>query len=314
MNIAVDISAVTCGDIDFSEIEKLGNVEYFKDISVENMFSVCKNADAVIVNKVCVDENFLNNCPKLKYVGIFATGYNLIDLKECAKRGITVCNVPDYSTNSVAQHTFALLLSLVGKISEYSSSVAAGDWIKSKTFTYMTWRTSALYGKTFGVYGYGNIGKAVAKIADAFGMNVLVHSRTKPENCPYKVVSSKDIFAYSDILSFHCPLTPETEKIVNAETLATMKRGAVIINTARGGLIDENALAFALENNLIAGAGLDVVATEPMDKNTPLLGVKNLIITPHIAWIPRETRQSVVNSAAQNLACFIAGKPINKVN
>lgn len=314
MKIAINTSAISFSDdLDFSEFESLGDIKRFGEIPREELFALCADRDALIVNKVEVDEALLAACPRLKYVGTFATGYNVVDIEACRRRGVTVCNVPDYSTHSVSQHVFALLLSLYGKISEYASSVAAGDWIKSKTFCYFPYPTHELYGKTFGVFGYGNIGKSVAKIAAAFGANVVVCTRTPPKNCHYKQVSFEEMLKTSDIISLHCPLTEKTANVIDAKALSLMKDSAVLINTARGGLVDEGALAAALNEGRIAGACLDTVAVEPMRADNPLCGAKNCLITPHIGWVPKETRQRLLGIAAGNLRAYIDGKPKNTV-
>ncbi len=314
MKIAVNTSGMTNGDLDFSELEKLGEIKFFGEISREELFALASDCDALIVNKVEVDEALLSHCPKLGYVGTFATGYNVVDIHACQKRGITVCNVPDYSTNAVAQHTFALLLCLLGSIDKYVASVKAGDWVKSKTFTYFPYPTCELHGKTFGVYGYGNIGKRVADIAAAFGANVIVCTRSVPQNCPYKVVSFEEIFRQSDVLSLHCPLTEVTADMINRNTIALMKPTAVIINSARGGLVNEKDLADALNSGRLAGAAMDTVAAEPMRADNPLLNAKNCLITPHIAWVAHETRERLLAIATQNLRAYIAGKPQNVVS
>ena len=314
MKILINTSALSEQDIDFSEFATLGETRFFGEVPREELYALAKDCEAVIVNKVDIDREFLKNCPKLKYVGVFATGYNCIDLSACRERGIPVCNVPDYSSNAVSQHTFALLLSLYGRINEYTSSVLRGDWINSPTFCYFPWPTRELYGKTFGVYGYGSIGRASAKIAVALGMNVIVCTRTPPEDCPYRIVGSDEIFKESDVLSLHCPLTEQTRELVNERTLALMKPSAVLINTARGGLADERALAEALNSGRLWGAGLDSVAVEPMREDNPLRTARNCLITPHIAWTALETRTRLVHTAYENLKCFISGKPQNIVN
>ncbi len=305
---------MTNGDIDFSEFEKMGEVVYVGEVSRAEFIEKASDCDAMVVNKIEVNEELLSRCPKLKYVGVFATGYNGIDLEACTRRGITACNAPDYSTNAVSQHAFALLLSLCGKINEYVNSVDRGDWVASKSFCYFPWETRELHGKTFGVYGYGSIGRATAKIADALGMNVIVCTRTKPADCPYKIVDAEQIFRESDVLSLHCPLNSATKELVNARTLALMKPSAILVNTARGGLIDEAALADALKGGRLYGACLDTVAEEPMRADNPLRGIKNCLITPHVAWVPHETRTRLTGIAAQNLKCFLEGKPRNVVN
>ena len=313
MKILINTGGLSNGDIDFSEFEKLGEVTYVGETAREEYIKLARESEVILVNKIIVDKELLSACPKLKYVGVFATGYNYIDTKECERRGITVCNVPDYSTRSVSQHVFALLLTLYGNTEKYINSVKAGDWINSKSFTYFPWQTRELYNKTFGVYGYGSIGKAAAKIAEAFGMNVIVCTRTFPENCPYRVVSKEEIFKESDVLSLHCPMTEETRELVNEKTLSLMKRDAVLINTARGGLVNEADLAKALNSGRLAGAGLDTVSEEPMLKDNPLRLAKNCIITPHVAWVADETRSRLVHLAAENLKMFLNGTPINKV-
>lgn len=314
MKILINTSGMSNGDINFSAFEALGEVKYFGEVPRAKLFSLAADCDAIIVNKVEIDKEFLSRCPKIKYVGVFASGYNLIDVAACRARGVTVCNVPDYSTHSVSQHTFALLLYFFNQTGRYVDSVRRGDWVKSETFCYFPWDTKELYGKTFGIFGYGSIGRAVAKIADAFGMRVIICTRTPPENCAFGLVDKERLFKESDILSLHCPLTDKTARLVNAETLSLMKRGAVIVNTARGGLIDENALARALNAGEIAGACLDTVAVEPMLADNPLLGAKNCIITPHVAWVPRETRERLLGIAVENLKRFIAGSPQNVVS
>ncbi len=315
MNIvSADMCTLTAGDIDFSPLEKLGKVTYYDFLSRGGLVRAASEADALLVNKAQVDGELIKNCLSLKYIGVYATGYNNIDLAACAERGITVCNVPGYSTHAVAQHVFGMLLMFCGAVDKYSASVANGEWKRAKTFSYMPWQTREVYGSTFGVYGYGNIGRAVAKAAEALGMKVIVCTRTPPTDCPYELVQSDEIFARSDILSLHCPLTVHTAALVNERTLSLMKRDAILINTARGGLVDERALAAALNSNRIAGACLDVLADEPMKKDCPLFKAKHTVITPHVAWTPRETRQRLVEAVAQNLAMFIAGTPQNVVN
>lgn len=313
MKIAINTSGLG-EDTDLSEFEKLGKIVCFGEVERGELFRLASDCDALIVNKVEIDEALLAACPELKYVGTFATGYNVVDIDACRRRGITVCNVPDYSTHPVSQHVFALLLNFLGAIDKYTASVAAGDWIKSKTFTYFPYPTYELYGKTFGIYGYGNIGKAVAKIADAFGAKVIICTRTPPENCPYPLVSKDELFKTSDIISLHCPLTEATANLINERTISLMKSSAVIINTARGGLIDEVALANALNGGRVAGACMDTVSIEPMKENNPLLGAKNCYITPHVAWTAKETRNRLVGIAAANVRAFLEGKPQNVVS
>ncbi len=314
MKIAVNTSAISDNDLDLSVFETLGECKFFGEVSRKELFEICSDVEALIVNKVEVDEELLAACPRIKYVGTFATGYNVVDIEACRRRGVTVCNAPDYSTHAVCQHTFALLLALYGRIDKYSASVKAGDWIKSQTFCYFPYPTRELFGKKFGVYGYGNIGKSVAKIAQAFGAEVVISTRTPPENCPYKQVTLTEMLKTCDVVSLHCPLTEKTAKMIDADALKLMKKDAVLINTARGGLIDERALADALNAGVISGAGLDTVASEPMRADNPLYTAKNCIITPHIAWVARETRTRLLGIVAGNLKAFIDGKPRNVVS
>ena len=311
--VVLDKCTVTKGDVDLSPIERLGEVEYYDLLTHEEIKKVLKNADAVICNKAKIDRDIIESS-SLKYIGLFATGYNNIDIEAAHERGITVCNVPGYSTDSVAQLTFSLILELAGNASKYAASVAAGDWKRSKQFSYFFAPISELAGKTLGIYGLGTIGLAVAKIALAFNMKVIAYTRTPKEAEGIRLVDKETLFGESDFLSFHCPLNNESALAVNAHTLSLMKPTAFIINTARGGVIDEKALADALENRVIAGAALDVLTDEPMRDDCVLFGAKNCIITPHIAWAAYETRVRLIELVCNNLAAFKAGKPINTVN
>ncbi len=314
MNItAVDVCTVTNGDIDLSGIAGLGNARFYDVLTPEELKVAARDADVLLVNKAEVTADLLSACPDIKYVGTFSTGYNNLDLPALKKRGIVCCNVPSYSTHAVCQHVFALLLMFEGNTSKYVNSVADGEWIGKPHFCYMPWDMHEVFGKTFGVYGYGSIGKAVAKVAESLGMKVIVHSHKKPDICPYEYVDSGEIFKRSDYLSFHCPLNESTAKIVNAKTLSLMKSDAVIINTARGGIVDENDLAYALNNGKIRGALLDVISKEPMLADNPLYGAKNCYITPHISWGPKETRMRLVKIVEENLRAYLNGKPQNLI-
>ncbi len=313
MNIALDISAVTAGDIDFSDFSALGDVKLFENLSKKKLYELVADREAVVVNKVPVDRELLDRAPRLRYVGLFATGYNNVDTEECKKRGIAVCNVPDYSSSAVAQHVFALLLSFMDKIGDYTKSVSEGDWTRAEAFCYFPYPTSEIEGKRFGVVGYGNIGRRVARIADALGAQVLVNTRTTPRDCPFELLSLSDLLSSSDIVSLHCPLTDETRSIINSESLSAMKETAILVNTARGPLVDEEALARALNSGRIAGACLDTLCEEPMSCACPLLGAKNCLITPHMAWTARETRERLVKVAFKNLEAFSRGGLENSV-
>ncbi len=314
MKITVlDKISFTIGDIDLSPINKLGVVEYYDVLSPSEVKQVLKDTDIVVCNKTVFDKEMILSLPKLKYIGLTATGYNNVDIEYANKRGITVCNVPNYSTVDVAQHVFAFLLHYANKISEYDNSVKDGDWLKSKTFCYFDTPIVELYNKTMGIVGFGNIGKKVANIASAFGMKVLVYSRTKKQS-EYEFCSKEELFKRSDFISLHCPLNEETSRLINKETLALMKPTSVLINTSRGGVIDEYALKEALEQGKIKHALLDVLTIEPMNKDCPLIGVKNVTFTPHVAWAPVECRQRLVEIVAQNVKAFIDGNPQNVVN
>ena len=253
--------------------------------------------------------------PNLKYIGVLATGYNVVDTAAAKEKNIVVTNVPAYSTISVAQTAFSLLFELTHHAGHHSDAVRNGRWSSSKDFTFWDFPLVELAGKNFGIIGFGNIGQAAAQAAAAFGMNILVSTRTpKPFNHPIRYVETETIFKESDVVSLHSPLTDETKHLVNQRTLALMKHSAFLINTSRGGLIDEPALAAALNAGTIAGAGLDVLSSEPPTGNNPLLSAKNCIITPHIAWASFEARRRLMAVAVENVRSFIDGRPVNVVN
>lgn len=311
--VILDKCTVTKGDVDLSSLERFGKVEYYDLLPKDEIKKVLADADAVVCNKAKIDREIIE-CSSLKFIGIFATGYNNIDTVAAKEKGIVVCNVPGYSTDSVAQLTVALILELAGNASAYARSVAAGDWKRSKQFSYFFAPITEIKGKTLGIYGLGTIGQAVAKVALAFGMKVIAYSRTPKNIEGITDVDRETLFKESDFLSFHCPLNEESALAVNAQSLAMMKPTAFLINTARGGIVDEPALAEALEKGVIAGAALDVLTEEPMAENCVLFGAKNCIITPHVAWAAYETRVRLVDLVAKNLEAFVNGQPINVVN
>ncbi|MGN0620762.1 MAG: D-2-hydroxyacid dehydrogenase [Porcipelethomonas sp.] len=310
----LDWTTVTSGDISSDVFSEFGDVTCYELTDNEKAAHQIGDAEMVLCNKVMITREVMDQCPNLKYIGLFATGFNNIDLEAAAEKGITVCNAGSYSTMAVAQQTFAYILEYYSRISEYDSFVKNGGWISSKTFSKFPIKTMELCGKTLAVIGFGSIGKAVANIARAFGMNVIINTRTVPESCLYRIVSRNEAFAQADILTIHCPLTPETAEIVNSETLSLMKKNAFLINTARGGIVDEQALADALNSGKIAGAALDVLKTEPMSPDTPLKNAKNCIITPHTAWAPLETRTRLIDIVCENIRAYLSGSPRNKVN
>lgn len=301
-------------DVDFKEIEKLGEVRYADPETKEELIEACKDADAVLVNKVMMDEYVVSRLPRLKYIGVFATGYNNLDLAACKARGIVCCNAPGYSTNAVAQHAIGMLLAAAGSFPLYFASVRRGDWTKVKDFTYHTYPTFEVAGSTLGIIGYGNIGKRVAGIARAMDMKVIVNTRSKIEDEGIEQVTTEEIFRRSDFLSLHCPLNDSTREIVNANTLSLMKPTAAIINTARGGLINEPDMAGALRTGKIRCLFADTVAVEPMPLDNPLYRLENCFITPHTAWLAANTRQKLVSTVADNLRAFLNGAPKNVIS
>lgn len=312
--VVLDRNTVTLEDIDFSPLEKIGGVKYYNVLPKTELPCVLKDAEYVICNKAIFDKELINLCQNLKYIGLFATGFNNVDLKTANERNITVCNAPDYSTESVVQHVFALLLNLAGSIGKYDRFTENGGWIKSPTFSFFQFPITELYGKTLGVIGFGAIGKRVSEIAKAFGMKVIVYTRTVPPKNDFEFVSKEELFKRADFISLNCPLNEGTKEIVNKDTLSLMKKSAYIINTARGGVVNQDDLADALNSGKIAGAALDVLETEPMLESNPLYKAKNCIITPHTAWASKEARQRVVDLAALNLKAYLNGNPQNVVN
>ena len=316
MNIVIlDGYTLNPGDQDWAPVNALGKVTVYDRSSPEQIIERAIDADAVLVNKVVLNESILSQLPKLKYIGVCATGYNNIDIDSTNKHKIVVTNVKAYGPASVAQHTFALLLALVNHIELHSQSVLNGDWSASADFCY--WKTPLveLAGKTIGLIGLGDIGSQVAKIALAFGMKVIAY-RKNPEqtqNQEIQMVSLEALFKQSDVISLHCPLTKETKHLINREKLSWMKPTSYLLNTGRGPLINEDDLAKALKDKIIAGAGLDVLSAEPPAVNNPLLSTPNCVITPHVAWASYEARKRLLQMAADNLAAFIKGDVLNVV-
>ncbi len=280
----------------------------------EDIREKLSEAEIVLCNKTLFDKARFSAAPKLKYIGLFATGYNNIDLAEASRRGVVVSNAPAYSTEAVAQHTFALLLALTDRAHEYNETVAAGDWVKSRTFSYFPLPHIELCGKTLGIVGYGAIGRRVADIALAFGMRVLVHNRSRISDSRVTQVPFAELLKHSDVVSLHCPLNEDSADCMDEAAFSSMKQGSFFLNTARGGLVVEAALREALESGRLAGAGIDVLRREPMLPTCPLLGAKNCILTPHVSWAGPETRARLLSVVEENLAAFLAGAPKNQVN
>lgn len=314
MNIVIlDGYTLNPGDLDWEPLQKLGNVTIYDRSDENQIVARAKEADAVLVNKVVLSEKILSQLPNLKYIGVMATGYNNVDIPATRKTGITVTNVKAYSAASAAQHTFALLLSLVNRIETHSQSVFKGEWVNSQDFSYTKSSLTELAGKTMGLVGFGDIGSQVARIALAFGMKVIVYRKHPSVVEGIEMTTLEDVFRKSDVLSLHCPLTDETKEMVNAQRLATMKPNAIILNTGRGPLIREADLANALRNGEIAGAGLDVLSTEPPKPDNPLLAAPNCVITPHVAWATFEARKRLLQMGAENLESFMNGSVKNAV-
>ena len=311
--VVLDKISFTNGDIDLSYLDALGDVSYYDVLPNDEVVKVCKDAEIIICNKTTFDKEKITKLKKLKYIGLTATGYNNVDLEYAKNMGITVTNVPSYSTDDVAQHVFAFILHYANKVHQYDKTVKDGEWQKSKTFCYFYKPLIEIANKTLGIIGYGDIGKKVAKIASAFSMNVIVYTRTK-KDMPYKQVTLEEVFKKSDFLTLHCPLNEQTKGIVNEKTLSLMKPSSVLINTSRGGVIDEQALRKALDDGVIAHAMLDVLQSEPMSKDCPLIGLDNVTFTPHVAWAPKECRQRLIIEVAKNVERYVSGVPQNVVN
>lgn len=333
-----EANTLTKGDVDLSAFEEFGDVVTLINPSREEIKKELADADAIFVNKTVLNEELLSGAENLKYVGECATGYNNIDVEYCKANGITVTNVPDYSTNAVAQQVFAYILAHYSKVSEYNEFVAKDGWVNSTTFAPFEFSTDELFGKTIGLVGYGKIGKAVAKIANAFGMNVLVYTRSygralemskdsrgetdktmlegflNRADSYVTYVSFENLLKHSDIVSVHCPLNEESENLFNAETFSKMRKGSFFINTARGPVVNEEDLKNALDSGRLSGAAVDVVKIEPMEKDCPLKGHPKCIVTPHVAWAPESTRKRLVSVVLKNYEKFLKGTPQNTVD
>lgn len=315
MNIVItDWKTVTHGDLSLDVFKSFGNVTAYDLTHPDQIAERIKDADIVLCNKTPMTADMLSAAPHLKYIGLFATGYNNIDIEYCKKAGITVCNAGSYSTNAVAQHTFALILEAYNKTSGYNQYVHDGMWKRSATFSPFVYPLNELAGKTLGIIGLGAIGKAVAKIANAFEMRVIAYNRSERRLEGVEQVSFEELLRQSDIVSVHCPLNETSRDMFRKETFAEMKRGALFINTARGGIVVEQDLYEALESGQLGGAGIDALRVEPMEEDCVLMRAKNCIMTPHIAWAPVETRQRLMGIVVANIKNYYAGTPTNKVN
>jgi glycerate dehydrogenase len=316
--VVLDGYALNPGDLAWQGFEKLGEVTVYDRTSYTDKQEIIErigDAEAILTNKTPITADVLKACPQLTYIGVLATGYNVVDLAAAREQGITVTNIPSYSTNAVAQATFALLLEVTNQVGHHNRSVHQGDWQTSKDFSYWQTPLMELAGKTIGLIGYGAIAQAVATIAHAFQLKVIYFNhRPKPAQADWaKQVSLAELYQEADIISLHVPQFPETEKMIDRTALAQMKSSAILINTARGGLIDEAAVAEALKTGQIAALAADVVSKEPIAADNPLLQTPNCYLTPHIAWAPVETRRRLMGIAVANLSGFKAGTPQNVV-
>ena len=315
--VVLDGYTLNPGDLSWDALNKLGEVTIHDRTPYAEIATRCAGADAVLTNKTPLDESILNQLPDLKYVGVLATGFNIVSTEVCKNKGVIVANVPGYGTASVVQLTFALLLELTLHAQRHSDAVMDGKWSRSVDFCFWDFPLVELQGKTLGIIGFGSIGQKVGDVASAFGMNIIATGRKQPpqpDRKNFKWVSLDELLEQSDAISIHCPLTPETQGLINKENLAKMKRSAFVLNTSRGPIIKDADLADALNNDVIAGAGIDVLSVEPPPADNPLFKAKNCIITPHIAWATKEARARLMDIAVNNLQAFINGSPVNVVN
>lgn len=313
--VILDGRALNPGDLSWEPLNKLGEVVLYENSTQDELIERISDADAILINKVSITRDIMIACPNLKYIGVQATGYNVVDTEAAKELGITVTNVPAYSTEAVAQHTFALILAETNKVVQHHLEVKKGRWENAKDFYFLDGELMELSGKTIGLIGFGAIAQQVAKIARAFNLNVMTYTRTKKDGFPdISFVSKETLLAESDIISIHVPLSEETKNFIDQESLSQMKPSALLINTARGAIINETDLKDALNNGVIRYAGVDVAVHEPLNSDSPLLDADHIILSPHIAWAPFETRSRCINIVFDNIRGYVAGSPINVVN
>ena len=312
--VILDGYTVSQDDLSWSILDELAEIEVYDRTSAEDVVKRCKDAEMVLTNKVVLDSFTLNQLPRLMYIGVLATGYNVVDLEAAEKQNIVVTNIPAYSTKSVAQMVFSHLLNIVSMVGKYAERNREGEWTRSEDFCYLRHNLFELSRKRFGIVGLGNIGMEVAKIANAFDMEVFAYT-SKTGELPYGIrrVSIDELFTSSDVISLHCPLNEETHHMVDAKRLKSMKPSAILINTGRGPLVKDDELAEALNANVIAAYGADVMTVEPPEANNQLLKAKNCYLTPHIAWATREARQRLMHICRDNIKAFLDGKPVNVI-
>lgn len=317
--VNLDSYALNPGDLDWSPLKELGDCTFYDRTPVNDDNEILKrigDAEIVLTNKTPLDEHVISTAPNLKYIGVTATGYNVIDTEAATKANIPVTNIPTYGTDAVAQFTFALLLEITSHVGLHNQLVHDGRWSSNPDFTFWVKPLMELQGKTLGLIGFGSIAKKVAEIGHAFSMNIIFYNHRPKKDLPnyVKQVDLEELYQQSDIISLHVPQTPETTEMIDQEAISQMKDGVILINTARGGLISEKDVADALNGGKIAAAGVDVVQKEPIPADSPLLSAKNCYITPHIAWAPRETRNRLLGIVVDNLQTFLNGEKLNVVN
>lgn len=314
--VILDGHALNPGDLSWDFLNQFGDVTVYPRTPEDQIVSRIGDAEIILLNKTPITAAILDACPNLKLICVLATGYNVVDCAAAKTRGIPVCNVPDYGTDAVAQFTFALLLELCHQVGYHAQTVRQGKWCQATDFCYWDTPQMELAGKTIGIIGFGRIGRAVGKIAKAFGMHVIAYNRSR---CPEgeaigNYVNLDVLLSSADIISLHCPLTADNKELINADTLAQMKDGAILLNTARGPLVEETAVADALKNGKLRGFACDVVSAEPMEAANPLKDAPNCLVTPHMAWAPVESRKRIQDCTERNIRAFLEGHPINTVN
>ena len=304
------------GDLSWEGLEKLGSLTVYDRTPVQEIIPRIGDAEIVITNKTPIGKDVLDACVSIRYIGVLATGYNVVDVDAAKEKGIPVCNIPTYGTTAVAQMTFALLLEICHHVGAHAQAVKNGDWTNNQDWCFWNYPLMELAGKTMGIIGFGRIGQEVGTLAKAFGMKVLAFDTYENENgkAIASYVQLDELLKESDIISLHCPLFPNTKEIINKDSISKMKDGVILLNTSRGPLINEEDLARALQSKKVFAAGCDVVSTEPIQPDNPLLGCYNSILTPHIAWAPKESRQRLMDIAVANVEAFLDGKPTNVVN
>ncbi|WP_020527872.1 D-2-hydroxyacid dehydrogenase [Flexithrix dorotheae] len=313
--VVLDGFTLNPGDLTWDSLENFGECHIYERSTRNEVLQRAIDAEIVITNKVVLDKGILDQLPNLKYIGVSATGYNIVDIKAAKEKGVTVTNVPGYGSSAVAQHTFALILALSNRLTENAQSVNKGKWSKNKDWCFWDFPIMELSGKTIGIVGFGEIGRQVAKIAQGFGMKVIsFHKHPERDKMPGVIfVDLETLFSDSDVISLHCPLTEENKGFIDEALLGKMKKSAFLINTSRGPLINEKDLALCLTHKKITGAGLDVLSEEPPQANHPLIGLENCIVTPHNAWAAKESRQRLMNILVNNIEKYMDGSPVNVI-